>query len=77
MTHKLSDIVKANNLLRRNELSGAASYIILENIRLLQFHVATFFDNELPGIPRVCVLLNVYIFFDDLFFRLCKEMDVQ
>ena len=52
LTHKLSDIVKANNELIRNEQSGAAPHIIAENTKMLQFHVATLYDNELPGLPR-------------------------
>ncbi|KAH9371227.1 hypothetical protein HPB48_013528 [Haemaphysalis longicornis] len=53
LTHKLADIVKANNELIRNEQSGAAAHIIAENIKMLQFHVATLVDNEMPGLPRV------------------------
>ena len=53
MTHKLADIVKANQQLIRNEQNGAASHIIQEDIKMLQFHVATMVDNELPGMPRV------------------------
>lgn len=53
LTHKLADIVKANNELIRNEQSGSAAHIIAENIKMLQFHVATLIDNELPGLPRV------------------------
>lgn len=53
MTHKLADIVKINNQLRRNEQSGAAAHVIAEDVKLLQFHVATMVDNELPGLPRV------------------------
>lgn len=56
LTHKLADIVKANNNLRRNELNGAAAHIIAEDTKMLQYHVATFVDNEIPGLPRVCVL---------------------
>ncbi|EDO39976.1 predicted protein [Nematostella vectensis] len=52
LTHKLADIVKANNNLRRNELNGAAAHIIAEDTRLLQYHVATLTDNEIPGLPR-------------------------
>ncbi|XP_003740810.1 DNA-directed RNA polymerase II subunit RPB1 [Galendromus occidentalis] len=52
LTHKLSDIVKANNELIRNEQSGAAPHILAENVKMLQFHVATLYDNELPGLPR-------------------------
>ncbi|XP_052784228.1 DNA-directed RNA polymerase II subunit RPB1-like [Mya arenaria] len=52
LTHKLSDIIKANNNLKRNEQNGAAAHIIAEDTKMLQFHVATFTDNELPGLPR-------------------------
>ncbi|KZS16977.1 DNA-directed RNA polymerase [Daphnia magna] len=52
LTHKLADIVKANNELQRNEQSGAAAHIIAENIKMLQFHVATMVDNDSPGLPR-------------------------
>lgn len=59
LTHKLADIVKINNQLRRNEQSGAAAHVIAEDVKLLQFHVATMVDNELPGLPRVCVHFTV------------------
>ncbi|KAM8794266.1 DNA-directed RNA polymerase II subunit RPB1 [Eudromia elegans] len=52
LTHKLADIVKINNQLRRNEQNGAAAHVIAEDVKLLQFHVATMVDNELPGLPR-------------------------
>ncbi|XP_037788401.1 DNA-directed RNA polymerase II subunit RPB1-like [Penaeus monodon] len=52
LTHKLSDIIKANNELLRNEQSGAAAHVIVENIKMLQFHVATMTDNDMPGMPR-------------------------
>ena len=52
LTHKLADIVKANNELLRNEQAGAATHIISENIKMLQFHVATMVDNDSPGLPR-------------------------
>lgn len=57
LTHKLADIVKINNQLRRNEQSGAAAHVIAEDVKLLQFHVATMVDNELPGLPRVRLYL--------------------
>lgn len=56
MTHKLSDIVKANEQLIKNEQNGAASHIIEEDLKMLQFHVATLKDNELPGMPKVSYL---------------------
>ena len=52
LTHKLADIVKANNQLVRNEKNGSASHIIMEDIKMLQFHVATLVDNDLPGLPK-------------------------
>ncbi|EDV95382.1 DNA-directed RNA polymerase II subunit RPB1 [Drosophila grimshawi] len=52
LTHKLADIIKANNELRKNEGSGAAAHVIQENIKMLQFHVATLVDNDMPGMPR-------------------------
>uniref|UniRef100_A0A914XTI7 DNA-directed RNA polymerase subunit n=1 Tax=Plectus sambesii TaxID=2011161 RepID=A0A914XTI7_9BILA len=51
LTHKLSDIVKANNQLRKNEANGAAAHIIAEDVKLLQYHVATLVDNAIPGLP--------------------------
>lgn len=52
LTHKLSDIIKSNNELMRNELSGVAAHVLADNIRMLQFHVATFVDNDMPGMPK-------------------------
>jgi len=53
LTHKLADIIKANNQLKCNEVNGAAAHIIAEDTRMLQFHVSTLVDNEMPGMPRV------------------------
>ena len=58
MTHKLADIIKANNQLKRNELNGAAAHVIAQDMLMLQFHVATLTDNELPGLPRVSVMFS-------------------
>ncbi|RWS27708.1 DNA-directed RNA polymerase II largest subunit-like protein [Leptotrombidium deliense] len=52
LTHKLSDIVKANNELIRNEQSGAPASIISDITNMLQYHVATLIDNDLPGVPK-------------------------
>lgn len=52
LTHKLADIIKANQQLKRNEQNGTAAHIIQEDVKLLQYHVATLFDNEMPGVPR-------------------------
>lgn len=53
LTHKLADIVKSNNQLKRNEENGAAAHVLAEDVRLLQYHVATLIDNDIPGLPKV------------------------
>lgn len=52
LTYKLADIIKSNNELLRNQQLGAASHVLAENIRMLQFHVATFVDNDIPSLPK-------------------------
>ncbi|EDV28888.1 uncharacterized protein TRIADDRAFT_49721 [Trichoplax adhaerens] len=52
LTHKLADIIKANNNLQRNESCGAPAHVITEDTRMLQFHVTTLTDNEVPGMPK-------------------------
>jgi DNA-directed RNA polymerase II subunit RPB1 len=54
LTHKLADIIKANNQLRKNEMNGAAAHIIAEDTKMLQFHVTTLVDNDIPGLPKAC-----------------------
>ncbi|GMT04367.1 hypothetical protein PENTCL1PPCAC_26541, partial [Pristionchus entomophagus] len=51
LTHKLSDIVKTNIQLKKNEANGAAAHVIADDVKLLQYHVATLVDNCIPGIP--------------------------
>ena len=51
LTHKLVDIIRINQRLRENIDIGAPDFIIEDLWELLQYHVATFFDNELAGIP--------------------------
>lgn len=50
LTNKLADIVKNNNALRNLEGTGAVAHAIREQIDLVQYHVATYMNNELPGI---------------------------
>ncbi|XP_039954795.1 DNA-directed RNA polymerase II subunit RPB1-like [Bactrocera tryoni] len=52
LTHKLADIIKANNELKKCIETGAADHLIRECSSLLQFHVVTVIDNEMPGLPR-------------------------
>jgi DNA-directed RNA polymerase subunit A' len=51
LTHKLSDIIRANQRLWENLNAGAPEVIIEDLWDLLQFHVTTFFDNTVTRIP--------------------------
>ncbi|MBU0957542.1 MAG: hypothetical protein KKF56_01890 [Nanoarchaeota archaeon] len=51
LTHKLSDIVRANQRLWENLNAGAPEVIIEDLWDLLQYHVTTFFDNGIARIP--------------------------
>ncbi len=51
LTHKLVDIIRINQRLRENLGIGAPDFIIDDLWELLQYHTATFFDNELAGLP--------------------------
>jgi len=52
LTYKLGDILKANQSLHRHELDGSPAHVLAEYEQLLQFHVATYMDNDLPGMPQ-------------------------
>ena len=52
LTHKLSDIIKTNNTLRTKIENNAKKDIIQDWTNMLQYHVATLVDNELPGISQ-------------------------
>lgn len=43
---------QANANLKKQEENGAPAHIINEFLQLLQFHIATYVDNELPGQPQ-------------------------
>ncbi|MBU3913254.1 MAG: hypothetical protein KKB21_02600 [Nanoarchaeota archaeon] len=51
LTHKLSDIIRANQRLWENLNAGAPEVIIEDLWDLLQYHVTTFFDNTITRIP--------------------------
>lgn len=52
LTHKLCDIIKTNNTLKQKLEKDSTSVDQIDYwYILLQFHVATFVDNQLPGIP--------------------------
>ena len=51
LTHKLGDIIRANQRLWENLNAGAPEVIIDDLWDLLQYHVTTFFDNTISRIP--------------------------
>jgi len=51
LTHKLGDIIRADQRLRENLNAGAPEVIIDDLWDLLQYHVTTFYDNSVAGIP--------------------------
>jgi DNA-directed RNA polymerase II subunit RPB1 len=50
LTHKLCDIVKTNNMLKQKIEKNATKEQIEYWAILLQYHISTFVDNQLPGI---------------------------
>lgn len=51
LTHKLVDIIRINQRLQDNRESGAPQLIVEDLWELLQYHITTYFDNEVSGIP--------------------------
>ena len=51
LTHKLVDIIRINQRFMENRDAGAPQLIIEDLWELLQYHVNTYFDNEIPGVP--------------------------
>jgi len=51
LTHKLVDIVRINKRLAENIELGAPDFIIEDLWELLQYHVATYINNEISGVP--------------------------
>ena len=51
LTHKLSDIIRSNQRLWENLNAGAPEVIIEDLWDLLQYHVTTFYDNNITRIP--------------------------
>ncbi|BBG24508.1 DNA-directed RNA polymerase subunit A' [Sulfuracidifex tepidarius] len=51
LTHKLVDIVRINERLKESIDAGAPQLIVEDLWDLLQYHISTYFDNEIPGLP--------------------------
>lgn len=52
LTFKLADVLKANINVQRLEMDGSPQHVISEFEGLLQFHVATYMDNDIAGQPQ-------------------------
>ncbi|KAG5355221.1 DNA-directed RNA polymerase II subunit RPB1 [Yarrowia sp. E02] len=52
LTYKLADILKANANVQRCEQEGAPAHVVNEFESLLQYHVATYMDNDIAGQPQ-------------------------
>ena len=50
LTHKLCDIIKTNNLIKAKIEKNATREQLENYIHLLQYHVATFVDNQIPHV---------------------------
>jgi len=50
LTHKIVDILRVVQRLRENINAGAPSPVIAELADLLQYHVTTYINNEVPGV---------------------------
>jgi DNA-directed RNA polymerase subunit A' len=51
LTHKLVDVVRINERLRKNLEIGAPDFIIADIWELLQYHVSTLMSNEISSLP--------------------------
>jgi DNA-directed RNA polymerase II subunit RPB1 len=52
LTYKLGDIIRANQNVQRCEQEGSPAHVVNEFEQLLQFHCATYMDNDIAGQPQ-------------------------
>lgn len=52
LTYKLSDIIRANGNVKQAIREGSPNHILRDFEQLLQYHVATYMDNDIAGLPR-------------------------
>lgn len=52
LTYKLGDIIRANGNVRQAIAEGSPNHIITDFENLLQYHVATYMDNDIAGQPQ-------------------------
>jgi DNA-directed RNA polymerase II subunit RPB1 len=51
LTHKLGDVIRANANVKKCIQEGSPQHIYSEFFQLLQYHIATFMDNSIAGVP--------------------------
>ena len=51
LTHKLTDVIRTNQRLHEHLLVGVPEAIIEDVWDLLQYHISTYIDNTIPGLP--------------------------
>ncbi|KAH6664075.1 putative DNA-directed RNA polymerase II subunit rpb1 [Halenospora varia] len=52
LTYKLGDIIRANGNVRQAQQEGSPAHILQDFEALLQYHVATYMDNDIAGTPQ-------------------------
>lgn len=52
LTFKLGDIIRANSNVRQAQQEGSPAHILADFEALLQYHVATYMDNDIAGTPQ-------------------------
>jgi DNA-directed RNA polymerase II subunit RPB1 len=52
LTFKLGDIIRANGNVRQAQAEGSPAHILADFEALLQYHVATYMDNDIAGTPQ-------------------------
>lgn len=52
LTYKLGDIIRANSNVKQAQQEGSPAHILQDFEQLLQYHVATYMDNDIAGIPQ-------------------------
>jgi DNA-directed RNA polymerase II subunit RPB1 len=52
LTYKLGDIIRANGNVRQAIAEGSPNHIVTDFENLLQYHVATYMDNDIAGQPQ-------------------------
>lgn len=52
LTYKLAEIIRANQNVMRCEQEGSPEHVVKEYESLLQYHIATYMDNDIAGQPQ-------------------------